>query len=120
MSSSPCGSAWPADGHDWSPTAPCPRAGCWLPTQWPTHLAEPSHYWVSTSPADTRFEELVRPARIHWRIEHDCRELKTALGLDHFEGRSWTGWHRHVTLVTAAQQQWESNRASKPTRREQK
>ncbi|KDN80935.1 hypothetical protein KCH_68890 [Kitasatospora cheerisanensis KCTC 2395] len=75
---------------------------CWLLAQWPAHLAEPSHYWVSNLPADTPIEELVRLAKIRWRIEHDYRELKTALGLDHFEGRSWTGWHRHVTLVTAA------------------
>ncbi|SFT94464.1 Transposase DDE domain-containing protein, partial [Geodermatophilus amargosae] len=52
---------------------------------------------------DTDPAELVRLAKIRWRIEHDYRELKTALGLDHFEGRTWTGWHRHVTLVTAAQ-----------------
>ncbi|MGV9995323.1 transposase, partial [Streptomyces sp. NPDC003374] len=44
----------------------------------------------------------VRLAKIRWRIEHDYRELKHGLGLDHFEGRSWTGWHHHVTLVTAA------------------
>ena len=47
--------------------------------------------------------ELIRLAKIRWRIEHDYRELKTGLGLDHFEGRSFAGWHRHVTLVTAAQ-----------------
>nr|WP_082598782.1 IS701 family transposase [Kitasatospora sp. Root107] len=75
---------------------------CWLIAQWPPDLPEPSHYWVSSLPEDTPVEELVRLAKIRWRIEHDYRELKTALGLDHFEGRSWTGWHRHVTLVTAA------------------
>ena len=47
--------------------------------------------------------ELVRLAKIRWRIERDYRELKTGLGLDHFEGRTFAGWHRHVTLVTAAQ-----------------
>ncbi|MDP9397002.1 MAG: transposase, partial [Actinomycetota bacterium] len=47
--------------------------------------------------------DLVRLAKIRWRIEHDYRELKTGLGLDHFEGRTFTGWQRHVTLVTAAQ-----------------
>ncbi|MGW4817370.1 IS701 family transposase [Kitasatospora cineracea] len=75
---------------------------CWLLAQWPPEVPEPSHYWVSNLPEDTPVEELVRLAKIRWRIEHDYRELKTALGLDHFEGRSWTGWHRHVTLVTAA------------------
>jgi len=48
-------------------------------------------------------EELVRLAKIRWRIEHDYRELKTGLGLDHFEGRSYLGWHRHVTLAALAQ-----------------
>ena len=47
--------------------------------------------------------ELVRLAKIRWRIEHDYRELKTGLGLDHFEGRSYLGWHRHVTLAVLAQ-----------------
>lgn len=45
---------------------------------------------------------LVRLANMRWRIEHDYRELKTGLGLSHFEGRTFAGWHRHVTLVTAA------------------
>ncbi|MGW0665426.1 IS701 family transposase, partial [Streptodolium elevatio] len=75
---------------------------CWLLAQWPTGGGEPSHYWLSDLPDDTPTAELVRLAKIRWRIEHDYRELKTALGLDHFEGRSWAGWHRHVTLVTAA------------------
>ncbi|WP_416875432.1 IS701 family transposase [Kitasatospora sp. SC0581] len=75
---------------------------CRLLAQWPAHLPEPSHYRVSNLPTDTPVEDLVGLAKIRWRIEHDYRELKTALGLDHFEGRSWTGWHRHVTLVTAA------------------
>ncbi len=44
----------------------------------------------------------MRLAKIRWRIERDYRELETGLGLDHFEGRSWLGWHRHATLVTAA------------------
>lgn len=45
----------------------------------------------------------MRWAKMRWRIEHDYRELKHGLGLDHFEGRSWQGWHHHVTLVTAVQ-----------------
>jgi len=53
-------------------------------------------------PADTPIKTLVRLATMRWRIEHDYRELKTGLGLAHFEGRSFTGWHRHATLVTAA------------------
>jgi SRSO17 transposase len=74
----------------------------WLIAQWPDDAAEPVKYWLSSLPADTDPAELIRYAKIRWRIEHDYRELKTGLGLDHFEGRSWIGWHRHVTLVTAA------------------
>ena len=75
----------------------------WLLAEWPPEAAEPTDYWLSDLPEDTPLAELVRLAKIRWRIEHDYRELKTALGLDHFEGRTFTGWHRHVTLVTAAQ-----------------
>ncbi|WP_009478742.1 IS701 family transposase [Rhodococcus sp. JVH1] len=74
----------------------------WLLAEWPTGAGEPTDYWLSTLPADTPLPELVRLAKILWRVEHDYRELKTGLGLDHFEGRSWLGWHHHATLVTAA------------------
>lgn len=74
----------------------------WLIAEWPDTEPEPVTYWLSSQPADTNHTDLIRYAKIRWRIEHDYRELKTGLGLDHFEGRSWTGWHRHVTLVTAA------------------
>jgi SRSO17 transposase len=74
----------------------------WLIAQWPDDEPEPVKYWLSSLPTDTDPADLIRLGKIRWRIEHDYRELKTGLGLDHFEGRSWTGWHRHVTLVTAA------------------
>jgi SRSO17 transposase len=74
----------------------------WLIAQWPDNEPKPVKYWLSSLPADTAPADLIRYGKIRWRIEHDYRELKTGLGLDHFEGRSWTGWHRHVTLVTAA------------------
>ncbi len=74
----------------------------WLIAQWPEGEAEPVKYWISNLPADIPAKDLVRLAKSRWRIEYDYRELKTALGLDHFEGRSFTGWHRHVTLVAAA------------------
>ena len=76
---------------------------CWLIAEWPPDKAEPTDYWLSNLPADTPLPELVRLAKIRWRIEHDYRELKDGLGLDHFEGRSYTGWHRHVTLTALAQ-----------------
>lgn len=75
---------------------------CWLVIEWPADAAEPTDYWLSTLPEDTSIGELVRLGKIRWRIEHDYRELKHGLGLDHFEGRTWIGWHHHVTLVTAA------------------
>jgi SRSO17 transposase len=75
----------------------------WLLAEWPPEEPEPTDYWLATLPEDIPLPELVRLAKIRWRIEHDYRECKTALGLDHFEGRTFAGWHRHVTLVTAAQ-----------------
>jgi SRSO17 transposase len=76
---------------------------CWLLAEWPPEADEPTNYWLSTQPADTPIAELARLAKIRWRIEHDYRELKTGLGLGHFEGRSYLGWHRHVTLAVLAQ-----------------
>ena len=76
---------------------------CWLLAEWPPEADEPTDYWLSNLPTGTPITELVRLAKIRWRIEHDYRELKHGLGLDHFEGRSWLGWHRHVTLAALAQ-----------------
>jgi SRSO17 transposase len=74
----------------------------WLLVEWPTGKAEPAKYWLSDLPEATPIVELVRLGKLRWRIEQDYRELKGALGLDHFEGRSWAGWHHHVTLVSVA------------------
>jgi SRSO17 transposase len=74
----------------------------WLLIEWPEDATEPTDYWLSTLPGTTPLTEIVRLAKIRWRIEHDYRELKHGLGLDHFEGRTWAGWHHHATLVTAA------------------
>ncbi|POX43538.1 IS701 family transposase [Streptomyces sp. Ru73] len=74
-----------------------------LLVEWPEDAPEPTGYWISNLPPTTPIKELVRWAKMRWRIEHDYRELKHGLGLDHFEGRTWRGWHHHVTLVTAAQ-----------------
>jgi SRSO17 transposase len=76
---------------------------CWLIAEWPPGASRPTDYWLSDLPADTPLRTLVRLAKIRWRIEHDYRELKDGLGLDHFEGRSYLGWHRHVTLTALAQ-----------------
>jgi SRSO17 transposase len=74
----------------------------WLLAEWPASADAPTDYWLSSLPADTPLSELVRLGKLRWRIEHDYRELKDALGLDHFEGRSYRGWHHHVTLVSIA------------------
>lgn len=75
---------------------------CWLICEWPSKADEPTKYWLSNLPADTPLKTLVRLAKLRWRIEHDYRELKDALGLDHFEGRTYRGWNHHVTLVSVA------------------
>lgn len=75
----------------------------WLIAEWPRGKPAPIKYWLSNMDVSTPLKTLVRLAKIRWRVEHDYRELKTGLGLDHFEGRTFTGWHRHVTLVVLAQ-----------------
>jgi len=75
---------------------------CWLLAEWPPGKEEPTDFWLSNLPADTPIEQLVSLAKLRWRVEQDYRELKDALGLDHFEGRSYPGWNHHVTLVSVA------------------
>jgi SRSO17 transposase len=74
----------------------------WALCEWPVEKPEPVKYWLSNLSAEIELRELVRLAKLRWRIEHDYRELKDALGLDHFEGRSFCGWNHHVTLVSVA------------------
>jgi SRSO17 transposase len=69
----------------------------------PEEADEPTSYWVTDLPASAPITDLVRWAKMRWRIEHDYRRLIHGLGLDHREGRTWRDWHHHVTLVTAAQ-----------------
>jgi SRSO17 transposase len=78
------------------------RAEEWLLIEWPRDAAEPTKYWLSTLPATTPLPELVRLAKLRWRIERDYQELKDELGLDHFEGRGWRGFHHHGVLCIAA------------------
>jgi SRSO17 transposase len=74
----------------------------WLLCEWPEHKPEPVKYWLSDLPAHTPLTDLVRLGKLRWRIEQDYRELKDALGLDHYEGRTYPGWNHHVTLVSVA------------------
>ncbi len=79
-----------------------PRPEEWLVIEWPESEEKPTDYWLSNLPADMPLKELVRLAKMRWHIEQDYQQLKEELGLDHFEGRKWIGWHRHVTLTTVA------------------
>ena len=74
----------------------------WLLIEWPKAAKEPTKYWLSTLPQDIPFERLVDLAKLRWRIERDYQELKQELGLGHFEGRSWRGFHHHATMCIAA------------------
>jgi len=74
----------------------------WLLIEWPSGEAEPSKYWLSNLPEDMPLDALVDIAKLRWRIERDYEELKSEVGLDHFEGRSWRGFHHHAALCVAA------------------
>lgn len=74
----------------------------WLLIEWPLEQAEPTHYWLSTLPSQTPFKHLIAQAKGRWMIERDYQELKSELGLSHYEGRNWRGFHHHATLCIAA------------------
>ena len=71
----------------------------WLLIEWPEGEAEPDHYWLSTLPADISLERMVDLAKLRWRIERDYLELKQEVGLGHYEGRGWRGFHHHATSL---------------------
>jgi SRSO17 transposase len=79
-----------------------PYAEEWLLVEWPQDESAPTKYWLSTLPADTALATLVETAKLRWRIERDYQELKQELGLDHYEGRGWRGFHHHMALCVAA------------------
>jgi SRSO17 transposase len=79
-----------------------PHAEEWLLMEWPKGEAEPAQYWLSTVPAGTKLKDLVKLAKHRWIIERDYEELKQELGLNHYEGRGWRGFHHHATLCIAA------------------
>lgn len=79
-----------------------PRAEEWLLIEWPRGEAEPRKYWLSNLPASIALRNLVALGKQRWIIERDYQELKQELGLGHFEGRGWRGFHHHATLAIAA------------------
>src|SRR5256712_12974667 len=89
----------PAHRDDWRST---PRPEEWLLIEWPRTHPAPIKYLLSTLPPTAPRTELVQFAMLRWRIERDYQELKDELGLDHFEGRGWRGFHHHASLCIAA------------------
>jgi SRSO17 transposase len=78
------------------------RAEEWLLIEWPKGESAPTKYWFATLPTDMAFNRLVDLAKLRWRIERDYQDLKQELGLGHYEGRGWGGFHHHATLCIAA------------------
>lgn len=74
----------------------------WLLVERDPSKDELPRFFLSTLPADTPLHALAHLARLRWRVDRDNRERRDDLGLDHFEGRSWTGFHHHAALVAAA------------------
>ena len=86
--------------RDYNRTQPHPEE--WLLIEWPPDETEPSKYWLSTLSADIPLSQLIDIAKLRWRIERDYQELKQELGLGHYEGRGWRGFHHHASLCIAA------------------
>lgn len=74
----------------------------WLLIEWPEEEKKPTRYWLSNLPASTTLKQLVYTAKMRWLIERDYQELKDELGINHYEGRNWRGFHHHATLCIAA------------------
>jgi SRSO17 transposase len=74
----------------------------WLLIEWPEGSDEPSKYWLSNLPPRTSLKRLVHVAKARWLIERDDQELKQEIGLGHYEGRNWRGFHHHASLCIAA------------------
>lgn len=87
--------------HHHSMGAP-PGPEVWLFWAWPTDAEKPNKFWLSNLPATTSLKRLVYLAKLRWRVERDYQEMKGELGLDHYEGRTWRGWHHHCALVAVA------------------
>ena len=86
--------------RDFDRSEPWPEE--WLLIEWPQDEKQPTKYWLSTLPKTIGFARLVDLAKLRWRIERDYQELKQEIGLGHYEGRGWRGFHHHATLCIAA------------------
>jgi SRSO17 transposase len=79
-----------------------PGKPVWLLVEWPESEQAPTKYCLCDLPAHYTPRRLVRLVKCRWKIEQDYHQLKEELGLDHYEGRNWRGWHHHVTMVMLA------------------
>jgi len=79
-----------------------PQPECWLVVEWPADADAPTEYLLSNLPAGTSLNRLAHALKGRWWVEHSYRQMKGEPGLDHFEGRTFMGWHDHVTLVMLA------------------
>jgi SRSO17 transposase len=79
-----------------------PRDEEWLIIEWPSEAEEPAHYWLSNLPGNMPWQPMINTVMGRWRIERDYEELKQELGLGHYEGRNWRGFHHHISLCIAA------------------
>lgn len=86
--------------RDYWKAEPCPEE--WLLVEWPKGETVPARYWLATLPEKTLLKALVKMAKHRWVIERDYEELKQELGLGHYEGRGWRGFHHHATLCIAS------------------
>jgi len=79
-----------------------PGKEVWLLVEWPESEKSPTQYCLCDLPADYSLRRIERIVKCRWKIEQDYHQLKEELGLDHYEGRNWQGWHHHVTMVMVA------------------
>lgn len=89
--------------HDWRERRLAPEV--WLLFERDLGTTPRIKAYLVNLPATASLPSLVRLAHHRWAIEQQYQELKDELGLDHFEGRSFVGWHRHVVL-TAVPYAW--------------
>jgi SRSO17 transposase len=80
---------------------PSHREALWLIIEWPDGEEAPTKFYLSSLPVSIACRTLIRAIKERYRTERAYEDLKGELGLDHFEGRRWPGWHHHISVVLA-------------------
>jgi SRSO17 transposase len=88
------------DGETWGNNRHLPGGAVWLVGEW--RSSGERKYYLSTLPPGTSRRALVGAIKARWVCEPGHQQLKEELGLDHFEGRSWTGLRRHALMTCMA------------------